>query len=174
LGAVLLPCGGGREGAFYMKITFITIGKTQEQYLQTGIAEYVKRLSHFCQFSFIEIPDLKSAQNYSFDEIKKREGQLLLSKIPNGAAVLLLDERGKEYTSLQFSALIEKKQNEACKELCFVIGGAYGFSEEVYAAFPGRLSLSKMTFSHQMIRLFFVEQLYRAYTILKNMPYHHE
>ncbi|MDR2963837.1 MAG: 23S rRNA (pseudouridine(1915)-N(3))-methyltransferase RlmH [Bacteroidales bacterium] len=157
-----------------MKITFITIGKTQEQYLQTGIAEYVKRLSHFCSFSFVELPDLKSAQNLTFEEIKKREGQLIFAKIPQGALVFLLDERGKEYTSLQFSALIERKQNEACKELCFVIGGAYGFSQEIYAAFSQRISLSKMTFSHQMIRLFFVEQLYRAYTIQKNMPYHHE
>lgn len=157
-----------------MKITFIVVGKTQEEFLRSGIAEYTKRLTHFCQFSLIEIPDLKSANNLSFDEIKKREGQLILAKIPSGASTLLLDERGKEYTSMQFAAFIEKKQNEACKELCFVIGGAYGFSEEVYSTVAQRLSLSKMTFSHQMIRLFFVEQLYRAHTILKNMPYHHE
>jgi len=157
-----------------MKITLIIVGKTNEDYLQKGIQIYLERLKYYCQFSIVEIPELKVSKKVSIDEIKKREGELIHSKIPAQSIVFLLDEHGKEYTSRQFSELLQKSMNTSVKELCFIIGGAYGFSSEIYALAPSKISFSKMTFSHQMIRLFVVEQLYRGYSIINNLPYHHD
>jgi len=150
------------------------IGKTDDNYLQVGIDKYTKRLSHFCTFNFIELADVKRSKKISFEEQKKKEGELILSKIPPATHIVLLDEKGKDYTSSQFAKQIEQYQNNLAKDICFVVGGPYGFSDEVYKQAQGKISFSKMTFSHQMIRLFFVEQLYRAYSIIHNLPYHHE
>lgn len=157
-----------------MQITFICISKTTEKYLLEGIAVYEKRLSHYAKFQRIEIPDLKNAKNLSKEEQKRKEGELILSKINNQDFVVLLDEHGKEFRSIEFSAALSKWQNQSIQHVVFVVGGPYGFDEQVYNRANTQLSLSKMTFSHQMIRLFFVEQLYRAFSILKSEPYHHE
>lgn len=157
-----------------MKITCIMIGKTDEEYLRYGIQKYSERLSRFCTFSWVEIPDVSRSKKLSIAEQKKKEGALILQKINNQAHVILLDEKGKEYRSQEFSQMIHKHEQIATKELCFVIGGPYGFSEEIYAQNFQKMSVSKMTFSHQMIRLFLSEQLYRAFSIIHNMPYHHE
>ena len=152
----------------------ICIGKTGTSFLIEGEKEYQKRLGHYCQFEKIEIPDLKNAKKISEDLIKKKEGELLLSKTTNSDYVVLLDENGKQYTSLAFADYLQKKFNQGGKCITFIIGGAYGFSDEVYNRSNDTLSLSKMTFSHQMIRVIFVEQLYRGFTILKGEPYHHQ
>ena len=157
-----------------MKITLIVVGKTQDSYIQSGIQIYIERLKYYCQYNCIEISELKVSSKMPIEEIKKREGELILAKIPQQSKVFLLDEKGKEYTSKEFSQIIETAQNTSVKELCFIVGGAFGFSTDVYAFANAKLSLSKMTFSHQMIRLFFVEQVYRAYSIIHNLPYHHE
>lgn len=156
-----------------MKITLIWVAKTNASFLSEGIKEYSDRLKHYCQFSIVEIPECKSSSKTSFDEIKKKEGQAILAKLPQNATVFLLDENGKEYTSRQFSKIIETNKDNS-RDLCFVIGGPYGFSPEVYAAVPNKISFSQMTFSHQMIRIFVVEQLYRAFTIINELPYHHD
>lgn len=156
-----------------MNIKLIAIGKTDNSALQQLIADYEKRLSHYVNFQMQIILDVKNSKSLSEEQQKMKEGELILKNIENSHHLILLDERGKEYTSVGFSEFLQKQMNTGTKQLVFVIGGPYGFSEEVYQRANGKLSLSKLTFSHQMIRLFFVEQIYRAFTILKNEPYHH-
>jgi len=157
-----------------MKIKLLAIGKTDDKNLQTLIETYQNRLKHYINFEIEIIPDLKNVKNLSEAQQKEKEGTLIL-KILNATDVLiLLDEKGKEFRSVDFSQFLQKKMNAGIKQLVLVIGGPYGFSDEVYKKSQGKISLSKMTFSHQMIRLFIVEQIYRAFTILKNEPYHHE
>lgn len=157
-----------------MKIKLIAIGKTDNKNLQTLIDTYQKRLKHYIPFELEIIPDLKNSKNLSTEQQKNKEGELILSKIQNTDVMILLDENGKEFSSTKFADYLQKKMNSGIKQLVFVIGGPYGFSEEVYIKSQGKISLSLMTFSHQMIRLFFVEQLYRGFTILRNEPYHHQ
>ncbi len=157
-----------------MKIKLLTIGKTDDKNLQTLIEVYQNRLKHYINFKLEVIPDIKNIKNLSESEQKEKEGELILKKLTPTAILILLDEKGKEYRSVDFSNYLQKKMNSGVKQLVFVIGGPYGFSEAIYKKSTGKISLSKMTFSHQMIRLFVVEQIYRAFTILKNEPYHHE
>ena len=157
-----------------MIIKVITIGKTNKNFLVQGEDEYLKRLGRYVSVKKIEIPDLKGAKKMSQAEIKSREGQLLLSKIQSGDVVVLLDDKGKALTSMGFADWLQNKMNTSVRNLVFVIGGAYGFSDEVYQRAQEKLSISKMTFSHQMIRMIFFEQLYRGFSILNNEPYHHE
>lgn len=157
-----------------MKIKLLVIGKTDDKNLQVLIQKYEKRLKHYIKFDLEIIPDVKNIKKMSEKDQKEKEGQLLLKKIVPGDQLWLLDEKGEMFRSVEFSRFLQKKMNSGVKRLVLVIGGPYGFSEAVYKKSMGKLSLSKMTFSHQMIRLFAVEQLYRAYSILKNEPYHHE
>jgi 23S rRNA (pseudouridine1915-N3)-methyltransferase len=157
-----------------MKIKVLVIGKTDDKNLQLLIDKYKKRLGHYIRFEIEVIPDLKNVKNLSEKEQKEKEGVLLLKKVGASDQLWLLDEKGQEFRSLEFSKFIQTKMNAGIKQLILVIGGPYGFSDEIYRKATGKLSLSKMTFSHQMIRLFLVEQVYRAFTILKNEPYHHE
>lgn len=157
-----------------MKIKLLAIGKTDEKSLVELIDTYQKRLNFYINFDLEMIPDVKNAKNLSFQEQKVKEGLSILQKIQNTDVLILLDEQGKSFTSVEFADYLQKKMNAGIKQLVFVIGGPYGFSDEVYAKSHGKISLSKMTFSHQMIRLFFTEQLYRAFTILRNEPYHHQ
>jgi len=157
-----------------MKICLLVIGKTDTGYFKDAIDEYKNRLEHYIPFEMQIIPDIKNVKNLSTDQQKEKEGELILKSIQPGDYIVLLDERGKEYTSVQFASYIEKKTHTVSKRLVFVIGGPYGFSKSVYEKASEKISLSKMTFSHQMIRLVFTEQLYRAMTILNNEPYHHE
>jgi 23S rRNA (pseudouridine1915-N3)-methyltransferase len=157
-----------------MNIRLIAIGKTDQKSLQSLIEEYVNRLSFYIKFDMEIIPDIKNAKNLSEIQQKQKEGELILSKVNSGDFLILLDENGKSYNSIEFSEALQKHMNSGIKNLVFVIGGPYGFSESVYQNAKGKISLSKMTFSHQMIRLFFTEQLYRAFTILRNEPYHHQ
>ena len=156
-----------------MQIKLIAIGKTDSSELEQLISVYQNRLAHYVRFSFDIIPDLKNTKNLSEKLQKEEEGKLILSKIMPTDRLILLDENGKEMNSVGFSNFIQKQMNSGLKQLVFVIGGPYGFSEAVYKKAVGTLSLSKMTFSHQMVRLFVIEQLYRGFTILKNEPYHH-
>lgn len=156
-----------------MQITLLCIGKTGKRFLEEGEMEYAKRLSHYVTFDALVLPDIKQAKNLSEDQIKQKEGALFLEKIHTSDFVCLLDERGKQYDSVAFAQYMQEQFNRGGKRILFVVGGPYGFSKEMYDRANGLLSLSKMTFSHQMIRLFFIEQLYRAMTILKNEPYHH-
>ncbi len=157
-----------------MNIKLLAIGKTDQTHLQTLINDYAKRLSYYIKFDLEVIPDIKNAKNLSEQQQKEKEGELILSKIGPSDQMILLDENGKSFSSVEFSAELQKKMNSGIKTLVFVIGGPYGFSEAVYNQSQGKISLSKMTFSHQMVRLFFVEQLYRGFTILRNEPYHHQ
>ena len=157
-----------------MKITLLAVGKTDDRQIADLIHVYQSRLQHYVNFDFEIIPDLKKTKYLSVDQQKNLEGDLILSKVNTSDFVTLLDEKGKTYTSLQFAKLINKRSISGMKRLIFVIGGPYGFSPEVYERCNSKLSLSAMTFSHQMVRLFAVEQIYRAFTILKNEPYHHE
>lgn len=157
-----------------MKITFIVIGKTNQSALIQLIDDYQRRLKHYTNFESLTIPELKNSKNISEKEQKDKEGELIIKQLEQGDEVILLDEKGKEYTSVAFSEFVAKKMMSSNKRMVFVVGGPYGFSENVYARANGLISLSAMTFSHQMIRLIFVEQLYRAFTILKGEPYHHE
>jgi|SRR5690554_549765 len=157
-----------------MKTKLIYVGKTKASYLQEGEKEYEKRISRYIPFESIKIPDIKNVKNRSKEEIKSIESTLILGKIKPSDFVVLLDERGKEYTSLQFANYIQSQFNAGNQGLVFVIGGAYGFADSVYQRANGKLALSKMTFSHQMVRLFFLEQFYRGLSILNNEPYHHE
>lgn len=157
-----------------MQIKLIAIGKTDNQAIQSLIDEYNKRLNFYIKFEFEIIPDLKNTKSLSEILQKEKEGELILKKLSPSDDLILLDERGKSYSSMDFSEFIQKKMNSGLKQLIFVIGGPYGFSEAVYSRANGKLSISKMTFSHQMIRPFFIEQLYRGFTILRNEPYHHE
>jgi len=156
-----------------MNIKLLSIGKTDNKSLQTLIDDYTKRLSFYIKFDAETIPDIKNAKNLSETQQKEKEGELILGKIGTSDHLVLLDEKGKTFTSIQFSQELQKKMNSGIKTLVFVIGGPYGFSDAVYAKANGRISLSAMTFSHQMVRLFFIEQLYRGFTILKGEPYHH-
>ena len=156
-----------------MQIKLLAIGKTDNKQLQQLIEDYQKRLSHYIKFSLEIIPDLKNSKNLSETQLKQKEGELILNKISNTDVLILLDENGKQLNSVEFSNYLQKHMNSGIKQLVFVIGGPYGFSQEVYNKAQGKLSLSKMTFSHQMVRLFFIEQLYRGFTILRNKPYHH-
>ncbi|MEG9328770.1 23S rRNA (pseudouridine1915-N3)-methyltransferase [Salinimicrobium catena] len=157
-----------------MTIKLLTIGKTDDNSLQSLIDTYVKRLGHYNKFELEIIPDLKKTKNINTEQQKVMEGKLILDKVTSSDFLVLLDENGKQYSSEGFSEYIQKRLNSGMKQLIFVVGGPYGFSEEVYQRANGKISLSKMTFSHQMVRLFFTEQLYRAFTILKNEPYHHK
>jgi 23S rRNA (pseudouridine1915-N3)-methyltransferase len=156
-----------------MTIKLIAIGKTDNKQLIQLIDNYIKRLSHYIKFSLEIIPDLKNTKNLSETQQKQKEGELILSKINTSDVIILLDENGKQFDSVKFASYLQKHMNSGIKQLVFVIGGPYGFSEDIYQKSNGKVSLSKMTFSHQMIRLFFIEQLYRGFTILKNEPYHH-
>ncbi len=157
-----------------MKITLLTVGKTDKDWVRQGLDIYVSRLKHYVSFSIAEIPELKNVSSLSRDQIKAKEGELILKNIRNTDDVILLDEKGKEYTSVEFAGIISNKMNYDGRDIVFVIGGAYGFSEAVYARANSKLSLSRMTFSHQMVRTIFAEQIYRAFTIMKGEPYHHE
>ena len=157
-----------------MKIVLLDIGKTKEQYLIEGISKYQKRLNHYTQFELLEIPNIKNANNLSDSELLTKEGELILQQLQPSDHVVLLDDKGKDFTSSKFAEKLQGWMLSSKKRLVFVVGGAYGFSEQVYQRGNEKLSLSKMTFSHQMVRLFFVEQMYRGYTILNNEPYHHE
>lgn len=157
-----------------MQIRLIAVGKTDHAAIQTLLEEYTKRLGFYIKFELEIIPDLKNSKNLSEAAQKEKEGELILKKVQTSDELVLLDEQGKQYSSVDFSDYLQKKMNASLKQLIFVIGGPYGFSEEVYQRANGKISLSKMTFSHQMVRVFFVEQLYRAFTILKNEPYHHQ
>ena len=156
-----------------MTIKLIEIGKTDSKALLQLINEYESRLKHYVKFELEIIPDIKNAKNLSEVQQKEKEGEIILKKINATAILILLDENGKQYSSVDFSHYLQKKMNSGIKQLIFVIGGPYGFSDSVYQKAQGKMSLSKMTFSHQMVRLFVVEQIYRAFTILKNEPYHH-
>lgn len=157
-----------------MKILLLQIDKTQDAYLEQGIGIYLKRLKNYIQLDVKSIQVSKSIRQRSAGEQKTEEAKLLLEEFKPDDEIILLDENGKDINSMQFAELLQKKQNASVKRLVFVIGGPYGFDDAVYKKAKVRISLSKMTFSHQMVRLFFVEQLYRAYTILKGEKYHHE
>ena len=157
-----------------MKIELAVIGKTSIGYLKQGIDEYNKRLKHYVPFEIKYIDDIKNTKNISEDQQKRTEGAKILSLLDKSDFVVLLDEHGKEYTSMQYSSYIQKRMLSGVKKVVFVIGGPYGFSQEVYDRANDKISFSKMTFNHEMIRLIFTEQLYRAYTIINHEPYHHE
>lgn len=157
-----------------MKIELAVIGKTSIGYLKQGIDEYIKRLKHYVPFEIKYIDDIKNTKNISEDQQKRTEGAKILSLLNKSDFVVLLDEHGKEYTSMQYSSYIQKRMLSGAKKVVFVIGGPYGFSQEVYDRANDKISFSKMTFNHEMIRLIFMEQLYRAYTIINHEPYHHE
>ncbi|WP_320815722.1 23S rRNA (pseudouridine(1915)-N(3))-methyltransferase RlmH [Flavobacterium sp.] len=157
-----------------MNIKLITIGKTDNNNLQSLIDEYTKRLSFYVKFDLEIIPDIKNVKNLSEAQQKEKEGELILAKITPTDHLILLDENGKTFSSVGFSEFLQKKMNAGIKTLVFVIGGPYGFSDTVYKQAVGKVSLSEMTFSHQMVRLFVIEQIYRGFTILRNEPYHHQ
>jgi 23S rRNA (pseudouridine1915-N3)-methyltransferase len=157
-----------------MKITFITVGKTEDTYLKDGIEKYVKRLKHYTKLEMVDIPELKNTKALTEDQQKAKEAELILKKITVQDHVILLDENGMEFTSVQFANYINKRSVSSSANLIFVVGGPYGFDQSVYQRANDKISLSRMTFSHQMVRLFFVEQLYRAYSIIKGEPYHHQ
>ena len=156
-----------------MKISFLLIGKTTDNRIASLIEEYQKRLKHYVPFSIEVLPELKNVKSLSEAQQKSAEGEMIVRAVPAAAEMILLDEHGKEFRSMEFSEYLQKKMS-AGRDIVFVVGGPYGFSEAVYARANGKISLSKMTFSHQMVRLFFVEQIYRAMTILRHEPYHHE
>ena len=156
-----------------MNIKLIAIGKTDNKNLQMLIEDYQKRLSHYIKFEFELIPDIKNVKHLSESQQKEKEGELILAKTQKSDVLILLDENGKQMDSVAFSGYLQKHMNSGIKTLIFVIGGPYGFSDAIYQRANGKLGLSKMTFSHQIVRLFFIEQLYRGFTILKNEPYHH-
>ena len=156
-----------------MTIKLLCIGKTDNRELKQLIEVYKKRLQFYNKFEIDIIPDLKKTKSLDENQQKEKEGELILAKVQNSDFLVLLDENGKEFSSEKFSAYIQKRSNSGLKQLIFVIGGPYGFSEAVYQRADSKVALSQMTFSHQMVRLFFTEQLYRAFTILKNEPYHH-
>ena len=157
-----------------MKIFLLVIGKTDEIYLQNGIEIFLKRIPHYISFDMKVLPDLKNSKNLSEDQQKEKEGELIIQQLVPADEIILLDENGTETSSVEFARFLEKKMISGIKRLVFVIGGPYGFSATLYSRANAKLSLSKMTFSHQMVRLIFAEQLYRAMTILKGEPYHHQ
>lgn len=161
-----------------MKITLICVGKTDFKFVEEGVKLYAERINHYCKFEQLYIPSLKNVSSLSVEQIKDREGELIIKQIEKkDSLMILLDERGEKYTSLKWSDYLQKYfsgSKGSIREIVFVIGGAYGFSKKVYDLAHDKLSLSEMTFSHQLVRLIFVEQLYRAFTIIKGEPYHHE
>ena len=157
-----------------MEITLIVIGKTNAKYLIEGLDEYTRRLKHNITYNINILPDIKNTKNLTEEQQKETEGKLILNALKPGDFLVLLDERGKEFSSMQFSDYLQRKMNSGLRRLVFVVGGPYGFSKDVYNKADEKLSLSKMTFSHEMIRLFFTEQIYRAMTIIRGEPYHHE
>ena len=156
-----------------MRITLIAVGKTEDKYLIEGIEKYLSRLKHYINFNIVVIPDLKNTKSLSEAQQKTKEAELISKQINPTDVVVLLDEKGKKHSSVSFSAYLNKQMIGSVQNLVFIIGGPYGFDETIYKQSNSSVSLSDMTFSHQMVRLFFVEQLYRAFTILKNEPYHH-
>lgn len=156
-----------------MKITLLAIGKTDNKNLQSMLDDYIKRLGFYVSFEMVIVPDVKKAKNLSETQQKIAEGNELLKLLSSADALVLLDEKGKSLSSIGFSEFLQKKMNSGLKNLVFAIGGPYGFSDEIYERASEKISLSSMTFSHQMVRLFFIEQLYRGFTILRNEPYHH-
>lgn len=156
-----------------MNITLLAIGKTDNTHIQSLVDEYTKRLSYYVNFQFECIPDIKQAKNMSEAQQKQAEGEEILKRIQGSDFLVLLDEKGKSFSSVGFSDYLQKRMNSGLKNLVLVIGGPYGFSNEVYQKAQGKISLSAMTFSHQMVRVFLIEQVYRAFTILRNEPYHH-
>ena len=157
-----------------MKVILLTVGKTDVKWVREGLDLYVSRLVHYVPFSLVEIPELKNMSSFSKEQIKEKEGDAILKVIRSSDEVILLDEHGREFTSMDFSVFLEGRMSRSSRDLVFVVGGAYGFSKAVYSRADGRISLSRMTFSHQMVRTIFAEQLYRAFTIMKGEPYHHE
>ena len=157
-----------------MKITLLTVGKTDVRWVREGLDLYVSRLRHYVPFALTEIPELKNVSALTQDQIKEREGELILAALRPADEVILLDERGRQYRSVEFARFLEDRMTRGGRDLVFVVGGAYGFSQKVYDRAGSRISLSDMTFSHQMVRTIFAEQLYRAFTILRGEPYHHE
>lgn len=156
-----------------MRIKLIVVGKTEETYIEEGIKKYINRLAHYINFELIIIPDIKAGSKMTSEKLKEEEGKLILSKVMSYDTVVLLDEHGAMSTSVEFSQYFQKKMNASVQSLLFIVGGSFGFSKPVYDRANEKIALSKMTFSHQMVRLFFVEQLYRAFTILKGEKYHH-
>ncbi len=156
-----------------MRITLLVVGKTTDPRLQALIEDYQQRLKHYIPFEFVVVPDIKNAKTLSQEQLKSAEGQAILSFLTPAMDVLLLDEHGREFRSIEYADFLQKKMGSG-KDLTLIIGGAYGFSKEVYARANGKIALSQMTFSHQMIRLMAIEQIYRAMTILRGEPYHHE
>ena len=157
-----------------MKILLLVVGKIDEDYIFDGVDKYRNRLKHYIGFEYEEIPDLKNRKTLSKDQQKKQESDLIFLRLKMGDKVVLLDEKGLSFGSVEFSNYLQKKMNSGIKRLVFIVGGPYGFDTSIYDKYQDKLSLSKMTFSHQMVRLFFLEQLYRGYTILNNQPYHHK
>ena len=157
-----------------MNVILLTVGKTDVKWVKEGLDLYASRLGHYVPFSVVEIPELKKVSALSQEQIKEKEGELILKQLGSQDILVLLDEHGQEFRSLEFAAFLQKLLARSGKNLVFTIGGAYGFSEAVYARAQEKISLSRMTFSHQMVRTVFAEQLYRAFTILKGEPYHHE
>lgn len=157
-----------------MKVTLLTVGRTDVQWVRDGLELYSSRLTHYVPFSVVEIPELKGVSSLSKEQIKTREGELILKNVHSSDEVVLLDERGREYRSVEFAAMLQGRMSRSGRDMVFVIGGAYGFSQAVYDRADALMSLSRMTFSHQMVRTIFAEQLYRAFTIIKGEPYHHE
>lgn len=156
-----------------MKITLLCVGKTDVSWVKEGLSLYISRLTRYIPFTLEEIPELKGVSALTRAQIKEREGALVLRRLRSSDEVILLDERGRTYTSLSFAAMLQERLSKGGRDIVFVIGGAYGFSDELYKRADGKLSLSAMTFSHQMVRTIFAEQLYRAFTIIKGEPYHH-
>ncbi|MBC7744604.1 MAG: 23S rRNA (pseudouridine(1915)-N(3))-methyltransferase RlmH [Flavobacterium sp.] len=157
-----------------MKITLLTIGKTEDKYLLEGMEKYLKRLKHYVTFAVMELPELKNTKSLSQDQQKSREAELILKNISATDQLILLDENGMTLSSTEFSGFLNKKMSASVQQLIFIVGGPYGFSDDIYKRATEKISLSRMTFSHQMVRLFFIEQVYRAFTIIKGEPYHHQ
>lgn len=157
-----------------MNIKLVVVGKTEEKYLKEGIEIFEKRLKFYIPYEMIIIPSLKDTKSLSPQMVKEREGELIIKQVSKADKVILFDEMGEEFRSIEYANFLQKNMNAGIKTICFVVGGAFGFSDEVYKIANLKIAMSKMTFSHQMIRLMIVEQLYRAFTILKNEPYHNE
>ena len=157
-----------------MKITLLTVGKTDRDWVRQGLDIYTSRLKHYITFNIVEIPELKNVSALTKEQIKSREGELIMKNLRPTDDVILLDERGREFSSVEFAKVLQDKISYIGKDIVFIIGGAYGFSEDIYRRANSKVSLSRMTFSHQMVRAIFAEQIYRAFTIMRGEPYHHE
>jgi 23S rRNA (pseudouridine1915-N3)-methyltransferase len=157
-----------------MKITLLLIGKTNTDFIREGFQTYEKRLKHYIPFETVCIPEVKNAKNLTASQLKDKEAELLIPYIEKKDLVILLDEKGNEYNSVEFAGFVQKNMNQGIKNIVFIVGGAFGFSDHIHKMKLPKLSFSKLTFSHEMIRLIFIEQLYRAMTIIKNEPYHHQ